>query len=111
ILAWQLTALFPGLVGGINAWFTAVVDPHTAFDTVITVNTIVYTVFGGAGTLIGPIIGTLILYTVNDIIWSLFPFANLLIFGLLLTLVVMLIPQGIVGILMAKIPRLRSLTL
>jgi branched-chain amino acid transport system permease protein len=111
ILAWQLTALFPGLAGGINAWFTAVVDPSTAFNSIITVTTITYTVFGGAGTLIGPIVGTLTLYAVNDLIWSVFPFANLLVFGLILTLVVLLIPQGIVGLIVSRIPRLRGLTL
>jgi branched-chain amino acid transport system permease protein len=111
VLAWQLTALFPGLAGGVNAWFTAVVDPSTAFDSIITVTTITYTVFGGAGTIIGPLIGTLTLYAINDVIWSVFPFANLMVFGLILTLVVLLIPQGVVGLVINRLPRLRGLTL
>ncbi|GIX45966.1 MAG: branched-chain amino acid ABC transporter permease [Candidatus Tectimicrobiota bacterium] len=110
-LAWQLTALFPGLAGGVNAWFTAVVDPSTAFNSVITVTTITYTVFGGAGTLIGPVLGTLVLYALNDFVWSLFPFANLLVFGLVLTGVVLLMPQGVVGLLVSRFPRLRSAAL
>jgi len=46
--AWILAALFPSLAGGIEAWYTAIVDPDTSFNMMITTKAIVYSMFGGA---------------------------------------------------------------
>ena len=49
--AWLLSALVAGLMGGVFAWQISVFYPETAFDLSISIFAIVFTLFGGAGTL------------------------------------------------------------
>jgi len=97
LCAWLSAAFFASLVGGIDAWNTAVVDPATSFSTLITAKAIVYAMFGGLGTVSGPIIGSFVLHTLDDIIWSSFPMANLLLLGLMIFLLILFLPKGVVG--------------
>ena len=50
--AWLLAALFPALAGGIEAWYTNVVDPEYAFHVLITAKSIIYAMAGGFGTVL-----------------------------------------------------------
>jgi branched-chain amino acid transport system permease protein len=52
---------------------------------------------GGAGTLLGPIVGSVILQTASELFKNLFHEAHLLIYGILIALVVLFLPEGIVG--------------
>jgi branched-chain amino acid transport system permease protein len=52
---------------------------------------------GGAGTLLGPIVGSALLVTANELFKNLFHEAHLLIYGILIVLVVLFLPEGIVG--------------
>jgi len=97
LCAWLSAAFFASLVGGIDAWNTAVVDPATSFSILITTKSIVYAMFGGLGTVSGPIIGSFVLHTLDDIIWSSFPMANLLLLGLMIFLLILFLPKGVVG--------------
>jgi ABC-type branched-subunit amino acid transport system permease subunit len=54
-------------------------------------------VIGGAGTLIGPIIGSVFLVVLSEIFALTLGEAHLIIFGLLFILVVMYSPYGLVG--------------
>ena len=46
--AWLLAALFPALAGGIEAWYTNVVDPEYAFHVLITAKSIIYAMAGAS---------------------------------------------------------------
>ncbi|MCJ9711773.1 branched-chain amino acid ABC transporter permease, partial [Bordetella hinzii] len=63
--AWLLAALFPALAGGIEAWYTNVVDPEYAFHVLITAKSIIYAMAGGFGTILGPVVGTLALLGID----------------------------------------------
>ena len=52
---------------------------------------------GGAGTVLGPIVGAAVLETASEIFKNTFKEAHLLIFGVLLVVVVLFLPGGIVG--------------
>jgi branched-chain amino acid transport system permease protein len=52
---------------------------------------------GGAGTVLGPILGAVVLETASEVFKSVFHEAHLLIYGILLVVVVMFLPEGIVG--------------
>jgi branched-chain amino acid transport system permease protein len=105
--AWLLAALFPSLAGGLNAWYTAVIDPPTAFNLLITVKAIIYAMFGGLGMVFGPIVGATVLYVIDEVIWIRFPFWNLFILGLVLVLLVLFLPKGLLGTLAARYPQWR----
>ena len=58
-IAWLLSALVAGLVGGVFAWHISVFYPDTAFDLGISIFATVFVLFGGATTLTGPLLGVL----------------------------------------------------
>lgn len=105
--AWMLAALFPALAGGVEAWYTNVVDPEYAFHVLITAKSIIYAMAGGFGTILGPVIGTLALVGVDHLIWQKFPVLNLLLLGLVIVLLMLFLPRGIVGSLLKRYPNLR----
>jgi branched-chain amino acid transport system permease protein len=106
--AWMLAALFPSIAGGIEAWFTAIVDPDTSFNLMSTAKTIVYSMFGGLATITGPVFGAIFMYGLDDFIWGRFPLLNLLVVGLMIVFLILFLPRGVVGSITQKWPRLRQ---
>lgn len=107
LLAWMIAAFFPAICGGIEAWYTNIVDTETAFDVLITAKTIIYSIAGGLGTVTGPIVGTVIMVVLDDLIWQQFPLLNLFLLGLVIVLLIQFMPRGIVGTMMRVWPVLR----
>lgn len=105
--AWLLAAFFPTVAGGLEAWYTRIVDPETAFQFLTTAKALIYATLGGLGTVVGPVAGTILLVWVDDLIWQRFPILNLFLLGLALVLLVLLMPRGIVGTLLERRPALR----
>jgi len=109
--AWVLAAFFPSLAGGIDAWFTGIIDPASSFNLLITTKAIVYAMFGGLGTIVGPILGAVGLYTLDHIIWGRLPLLNLLILGCMIVILVLFFPRGIIGTLTRRYPSLRKVVI
>ena len=95
-VAWLLSAGFAGIIGGLDAWNTAVVDPNSAFDVMISIKPFLYGIFGGVGTVLGPILGSGSLYLIDTSIWRVLPTGSYLLTGLVLMLVVLLFPRGLI---------------
>jgi branched-chain amino acid transport system permease protein len=104
---WLVAAFFPAMCGGIEAWYTNVVDTETAFNTLITAKTVIYAVAGGLGTVTGPIVGALVMVWLDELIWRQFPLLNLLILGVATVLLVLFLPRGLVGSLLRYRPEWR----
>ena len=102
-----MSAFFPSMCGGIEAWYTNVVDTETAFDVLITARTIIYAIAGGLGTVTGPVLGVVIMVWIDELIWQRFPLLNLFVLGLVIVLLIQFMPRGIVGTLMRVRPKLR----
>ena len=98
-IAWLLSALIAGLVGGVFAWHISVFYPETAFDIGISIFATVFTLFGGPATLSGPLLGVAILYGVYNLIGISVPQYFQLIYGLLIVALVMFLPNGLVSLL------------
>lgn len=97
-IAWLLSAFIAGLCGGVFAWYTSVFYPETVFSLNISIFAIVFTLFGGAATLIGPLIGSVILYGMYNFIGISTPEYFELIYGLLIIALVLFLPNGIVSL-------------
>ena len=104
---WLIAAFFPAVCGGIEAWYTNVVDTETAFNTLTTAKTVIYAVAGGLGTVTGPVVGAVAMVWLDELIWRQFPRLNLLILGLATVLLVLFLPRGIVGALLRRRPQWR----
>lgn len=102
IIAFVLSGIFPAMAGAIQANKTLYIDPETEFFILITVTMKLMAMFGGKGTVIGPLLGAVILYAIQEIVWVQFPHAHLIAFGVFLILVARFMPRGIVGLFIDK---------
>ncbi|HXY98523.1 MAG TPA: branched-chain amino acid ABC transporter permease [Stellaceae bacterium] len=99
VTAWLLSALIAGLTGGVYAWYISVFYPETVFSGEITIFAIVFALFGGTATILGPILGVAILYGIYNAIGISTPQYFQLIYGLLIMGVVLFLPNGLASLL------------
>lgn len=100
ITAFITAATFAGLLGA-TAWAlkTPYVFPPEVFDIHYTVEAIVIVLLGGAGTLLGPVVGGLIYGISKYYLAVTLPGFQLLIFAPIIIVIIVLFPQGVVGLL------------
>jgi len=99
MVAWLLSSLVAGLTGGVFAWHISVFYPDTVFDISFSIFATVFTLFGGATTLSGPLLGVFILYGVYNAIGITVPQYFQLIYGVLIMGLVLFLPNGLVSLL------------
>jgi branched-chain amino acid transport system permease protein len=99
MLAWLMSALIAGLIGGAFAWHISVFYPETVFSPDFSIFAIVFALFGGMTTILGPILGVVILYGIYNVIGISTPQYFQLIYGLLIMGLVLFQPKGIVALL------------
>ena len=97
LAAFVLSAVFPAVAGGLQAYKVLYIDPQSVFFVQITIAMALMSMLGGKGTVIGPILGAVILYTAQELTWVNFPTAHLIAYGLFIILVARFMPRGLVG--------------
>lgn len=98
VISLMISAILAGLAGGLYAYvrlsfwqISTVFSPSWTFDSLLSV------VIGGAGTIIGPIIGSAFLVVLSEVFANTLGQAHLIIFGFLFILVVLFLPQGLMS--------------
>lgn len=99
VLAFALSGIFSALAGGIHAYWITFLDPESAFDISLNVKMIIMAVFGGPGTVLGPIVGALSLSAVSEILASEVTSIAGLFFGVVIVAAVVLMPRGLADML------------
>jgi branched-chain amino acid transport system permease protein len=103
-LAWKLRAItlsgaIAGAVGGFYAVVLLVVTPQSVFGMLVSAQALTVAMFGGVGTVWGPVIGSVILIplaeTLNAEAGSRFPGIQGVIFGLAIISVILVAPEGL----------------
>jgi branched-chain amino acid transport system permease protein len=97
LAAFSLSAVFPAVAGGIQAYKILYIDPPSVFFIQITIAMALMSMLGGKGTVVGPIVGAVILYTAQELSWVNFPTAHLIAYGLFIILVARFMPRGLMG--------------
>jgi len=98
LAAFVLSAIFPAVAGGIQTYKVLYIDPPSVFFVQITIAMALMSMLGGKGTVIGPIVGAIVLYTAQELTWVNFPTAHLIAYGLFIVLVARFMPRGLVGL-------------
>lgn len=98
LYALLVSGYLAGAYGGILAIHTGFVDPESAFDIARTVEPIFISYIGGVGTVLGPIIGSIILVPIGEILRTKFTTAHLLFYGIMLILFATFFPKGLAGL-------------
>ena len=99
VMAFTLSGIFSALAGGIHAYWITFLDPDSAFDISLNVKMIIMAVFGGAGTVLGPIVGALSLSAISEFLSSEVTSIAGLFFGIVIVAAVVLMPRGLADML------------
>jgi branched-chain amino acid transport system permease protein len=102
LYAFVLSAVAPGIVGGLSARDQGYIEPISVFPLLTTITMIVMVLFGGKGTIWGPVLGAVLLFAFQELVWARFIYLHQLLFGAIIVAVVLLMPRGILGVMQQK---------
>jgi branched-chain amino acid transport system permease protein len=97
LVAFVLSAIFPAAAGGIQAYKVLYIEPQAVFFVQITIAMALMSMLGGKGTVIGPVVGAVLLYAAQELTWVNFPTAHLIAYGLFIIVVARFMPRGLIG--------------
>jgi len=109
-IAFAISAAFAGITGGVFAYWITFIDPDAVFRVIITIQMIIMAVFGGAGTVVGPLLGALVLASVSEVLSTQLVALAELFNGLIVILVVLFMPKGLLEVLKAGRGSFRVMT-
>lgn len=96
--AFILSAFFPGVAGGIYAYYMSYIHPDVVFDINISILIVLMALFGGGSSWVGPLIGAGFLSIVNELLSTFIkPEIARIIYGSMFMAVIIFMPNGIVA--------------
>ena len=98
MLALILSTFFPGTAGGLWAYYITYIDAEAVFEPSISINVILMSILGGAGTVLGPVLGATLLVGLSEVIeLTITGAVKLVMFGAILMAVVLYLPGGLLS--------------
>jgi len=99
VIAFIISSFFPGIVGGIHAYYIGYINPASNFSILYSANILVMAIFGGIGTIGGPIIGATFFVILSEILsYTIGGQYRLVLYGIILVLITMFLPNGVISI-------------
>lgn len=112
VVAMALSAAFSAVAGTLYASAVVVVTPPDVFGLTMSVEPVLFSVFGGVGVLLGPVLGAAVLVPLSQTLaaqfGSSFPSLSGLLYGVVLLVVIVLLPGGVVPAVVAQLRRWRG---
>jgi branched-chain amino acid transport system permease protein len=98
LTGFAMSAFAVGMAGALYAVFIGQIYPQFVFDPIFDISIALMSIFGGLGTLLGPLLGALILESMQQYLTLRFSNGSLylIVFGSLFLVVVLFMPQGVV---------------
>jgi branched-chain amino acid transport system permease protein len=98
LAAFVLSAVPVGMVGGLYFYFLGQVFPQDAYDPLFDISLALMAFLGGIGTLIGPLLGALVLEALQQYLTQSVSGSGtyLIAYGILFLAVILLLPRGVV---------------
>jgi len=98
LLALGPSAVFTALAGSMYASYFSFVGPDTVLNIEISVQAALIAMLGGAATIWGPILGSIVLTLTSEIFKTYFEHTHLVVYGALLIVVVIFLPRGVISL-------------
>jgi branched-chain amino acid transport system permease protein len=95
IAGFALSAFFAGALGAAMAVRWTYIEPNSVFNPFIGFQTVLIAMVGGAQTLIGPLLSSVVFSLLTEFLRLQFPYVFLIVLGLLLILLVLYLPGGL----------------
>lgn len=103
LVAFVVSAALTGLAGGIFAWSRGFLDPGDMFSVNLSVLIVLFALFGGRRSWVGPVLGALVVTLAREFLFIVIgEDAAQILFGVLLVVVILFMPNGLI----AAAPRL-----
>jgi branched-chain amino acid transport system permease protein len=98
LAAFTLSAFPIGMLGGLYFYFLGQIFPQFAYDPLFDISIALMAFLGGIGTLIGPVLGALVLEAVQQYLTQSVSGSGtyLIVYGVLFLAVILLLPRGII---------------
>jgi branched-chain amino acid transport system permease protein len=96
------------LTGAVMAPRWTYIDPAIAFNPMLSFEVVIMALFGGAGALLGPILGVVPFVLLFEVLSANFPNYFSILLGLVFLAIVYALPHGVVGLVQVRLPRRRA---
>ncbi|HEY6004179.1 MAG TPA: branched-chain amino acid ABC transporter permease [Anaeromyxobacter sp.] len=100
IQAFVLSAVPTAVIGGVFAYWVTFIDPASALGDLVSDQALVMVVFGGMGTLIGPVLGAVLIFAFKTLFWAYlaeYEVLYVIILGAAIAASVVFLPNGVLG--------------
>lgn len=98
IFAYVLSALFCGTAGAVYASWVGYIDPTDSFAILLTLKIPVMAMLGGAGTVLGPVVGASVFVVLEEFFWANFLEWNRAILGGIIVFLIFFLPGGLLKV-------------
>ncbi len=94
VLAFCLSAALAAVGGALYAWNLGYLDPSSAFNGTIELQSVLMVTAGGIGTVWGPLVGGALISVLSTLLWARFPMEQQIVLGALTMLIAVAMPGG-----------------
>jgi branched-chain amino acid transport system permease protein len=98
VLIYALSAMIPGMVGGLMALRSTYFEVLQVFNPVVSFTIVTMAIIGGSNDARGPLLGALFMVALSELLWTSAPKIYMILLGAMLILFVLYAPNGMVGI-------------
>ena len=102
ILGFAVSGMFIGLLGAAFAPRWGYIDSGMAFNPLYSFMPAIMTLFGGVGTLFGPVAGAVVISLLEEFLLTTFKDYFMIILGAIMIIVILTLPEGMTGKLLKK---------
>ncbi len=104
LIMFAVSALFMTLTGAVMAPRWTYIDPAIAFNPMVSFEVVIMALFGGAGALLGPILGVVPFVLLFEVLSANFPTYFSILLGLVFLVIVYALPHGVAGLIQSRLP-------
>jgi branched-chain amino acid transport system permease protein len=98
VISMTLSTLIAGLGGGLFSFYVASYYPYVPFELGWSFDPVLISFIGGAGTVAGPVLGSIVFVILKELFAISLGQMNVLIFGIVFIFTVLFLPKGLIGI-------------
>jgi len=98
VISMSLSTLIAGLGGGVFSFYVGSYYYYVPFDLGWSFDPVLISFIGGAGTVAGPVIGSICFVLLKELFAISLGQMNVLIFGIVFIFIVLFLPQGLIGV-------------
>jgi branched-chain amino acid transport system permease protein len=100
-----ISAACTALAGSFAGFYIGFIEPQQVFGIDVSVDMVLVALIGGVGTVTGPLVGGIVLVLLNEGLRAAFEQGHLLVRGALMIIAILLMPDGVVGVLAQRFRR------